>query len=278
MSMQNGRTLAQRNDFMTLTWLHRMGWCRTRDIAALGWLPRRPAPSKGDYRPMVVVVPPSAIRMAQRTLRRLKTRELVIAHRAPDGSTIYGLSEAGAKELRDKDIPAVSAAGQMRRFSDQLYNHRRISNEIAIGAAINGYRVATEREISVGHWLIGQDGVLGKKPDSLVRAGTSVWWIETQLSRKNQPEYVKLLSWLCALYPPGRNIWMPAPLPEGYELRQVIFLASAAFLERLSEDLQRLGWSKELFTHRIQGVELLYPAQAKYLVLEGGMETATPSD
>ena len=243
--------------------LYRFGWLRTRDIAALVWIKARAAAPKTPFTPSPVQVPASALRMAQRTLARLRDGRSVIAHQAPDGSTIYGPSEKGARSLVEQGIPAVSAKHWLRRFSPAFYHHRRLANELAICAWLQGYRIATEHEIAAGLWL-GGNGVEGKKPDVIARDEKRVHWIEVERSRRNKRDYAKLLSWLCKLWPAG----MPpgtAPLPGGHDLMEVSFLATPAFLTRLAADLCSLGWPDEKINWHIRGITSLYVTEAKFI-------------
>jgi hypothetical protein len=215
--------------------------------------------------------------MAQRTLRRLMDRCEVIAHRAPDGSTIYALSEKGARLLRALGIPAKSGKDLARRFSLSHYHHRRLANEVAVCAVLDGYRIASEHEIASGQWLGGMGGIDGKKPDVLVRSGKCAWWVEVERSRRNARDYDKLLSWLTGLWADQRDVWSPAVLPDGYALRQVVFLAERHFVERLQEDLLRRGWSSEATKLRIVAWQSLYVTEARLLILETGAGAAGPA-
>lgn len=188
----DGRVSARQNELRLLKSLHKYGWLRTRDLAAIHWMPRQPRAK--HYQPVSIAVSETAQRMAQRTLARLRNQRLVIWMQAPDGSLIYGVSEAGARKLVDLGIPAKSGKNQVRRVSLSHYHHRRIANEVAIVAGLQGYRVSSETEIACGTWLGGNTGVKGKKPDFLVREGQSVYWGEVERSRRRQSDYRKLVA------------------------------------------------------------------------------------
>ena len=266
MNERDGRAVARRNELHTLKALHKHGWLRSRDVAALLWSRPRSAPLKGQFALEPVLVSPSALRMAQRTLSRVRTGHQIICHGAPDGSQIYGLSEVGARVLREQDIPARSGKDWLRRFSIQQYHHRRLSTEIAIAAMLQGYRVATEHEIAMGTWLGGSDGVYGKKPDVLIRFGKYVLWVEVERSRRNRHDYTKLLAWLQQLWPVSSQLH-PAALPGGHHLQQVIFISNRSFIERLEIDLGKLGWSDDQIKNRIYAIQWLYVTEAKYLII-----------
>jgi len=265
MKQQDGREIARQNELRALKSIYKFGWLRTRDIAVLVWQ-RQSAATKQWLGPVTLTANRSSLRMAQRTLQRLRESHLVFVHTGPDGSLLYGLSEAGARSLVAQGIPARSAKDWLRRFSIQQYHHRRIANEVAIGAVLQGYRVATEREIAMGQWLGGMAGVLGKKPDVLIRSGKSVWWVEVDRSRRNQTDAEKLLNWLDALWPPHAQPGVPASLPGGHELIQVVFIANRTFGEQLAHELRRKKWAEEQISSRILHVPLLYVTEAKFLL------------
>lgn len=266
MSKQDSREIARQNEQRILKALHKFGSLRTRDLAALGWSPKKSSPTKGHFRPLIFSVSGSAIRMAQRTLCRLRESHQVFVHEAPDGSQLYGLSEAGARTLRLLDIPAKSAKDWLRHSSSPQYHHRRIANELAISAILQGYRVATEHEIAAGEWLGGMNGVLGKKPDVVVRRGKSVWYCEIERSVKNGPQYTKLISVLHRLWSDNRNLFAPALLPGEHVLEQVVFIANRPFAKKLTTDLSKLGWSDELINYRIAHISYLYVVEAKFII------------
>lgn len=218
MTKIDGQLLAQRNDMKLLKALHKFGWLRTRDIAALIWMTLRKVKLEPQFTSLTIT--PTSLRMAQRTLARLRRDHKVIRITAPDGSWIYGLAEAGACQLVNLEIPAKSGKDQVRRVSMSYYHHRRLANEIAILAKLQGYRVNSELEISSGNWLGGIDGILRKKADVLIRDGKQVWWIEVERSRRNRCDYAKLLNWLNTLWPNNQNTCMDAALPSGHILKK----------------------------------------------------------
>lgn len=199
--------------------------------------------------------------MAQRTLRRMKDRRLVLSAKAPDGGVLYGLAESGARLLQRHGVPAKSGKDLVRRYSSQHYRHRCVANEVAISAIVEGYRVATEREIAQGLWLGGSAGISGKRPDAMLRDGHRAYWVEVERSRRNQAGAQQLLSWLSAVALPG-NSWQSPRLTEGIELAKVIFICTPVFANRMKQDLKSLGWSDELITARIWFETSLYSFEA----------------
>lgn len=274
MAKRDGREIARANDERILKSLFKFGWLRTRDIAALHWMPKMKRKGLG-FESVQVAVTPTARRMAQRTLRRLRQQHRVIWIQAPDGSTIYGLSEAGARQLMSLGIPAKSGKDLIRRVSLSHYHHRRIANEVAIGALLQGFRANTELEISAGQWLGGKGGVAGKKPDVVVRdERKNTWFWEIERSGRNKAGYASLIEALLAMWPEDTRQAGPAELPDGHRLHQVVFVANAAFIERVCGDLQRAGWTEDMISARIKGVRLLYVTQGKFITYRDRAEMA----
>jgi len=257
MNTKDGRVVARENELRILRALHRFGWLRTRDLAALVWHPwaRNPA-GKPSLRSLA---PTSAgLRMAQRTLRRLRDKRLVLDSRAPDGSIIYALSEAGARTLQVAGIGAGSGKDLVRAFSSSYFRHRCIANEIAVGAIVEGFRVSTEREIAQGRWPGGEAGIAGKKPDVLLRSGGAVWWVEVERSRKNAKDYAKLLAWLGAVARDAMQPSGPALLGTGLRWAKVVFICTAPFQQKLMHDLAAKGWKQSHFDALLSFETALY--------------------
>ncbi|MFH1495665.1 MAG: replication-relaxation family protein [Pseudomonadota bacterium] len=261
----DGREIARQNELRVLKALHKFGWLRTRDLAALLWVKVKTHIKQG-FMPVILSVDATALRMAQRTLARLRRDRKVIFTGAPDGSMIYGLAEAGARQLTTLAIPAKSGKDLVRRVSLSHYHHRRLANEIAILAVLQGFRVATETEISCGQWFGGQCGIEGKKPDVVVRDGKRIWWVEVERSRRNKKDYQRLLAWLMMMWSSSQRPGDPANLPGGYILEKVLFVCENAFVERLITDLRKAGLSDVEIEQRIVGVRLLYVSEAKFLL------------
>lgn len=190
---------------------------------------------------------------------------MVLHMPAPDGCLIYGLSEAGARQLVSLGIPAKTGKDQVRRVSLSHFHHRRLTNEISIIAALQGYRVISETEIASGRWFAGKDGILGKRPDVIVRDGRDIWVVECERSRRNKKDYAWLLSWLLQLWPASDKGMESVELPGGYRLKQVVFVCENAFIDRLITDLGKLGWTEAQIKNRIFAKRLLYVSEAKFI-------------
>lgn len=241
MQKRDGRQVARENEVRVLRALHRFGWLRTRDLAGLCWLRWLTRPH-GPASLARVVPTASALRMAQRTLNRLRDGNLVIHSQAPDGSILYALSEGGSRVLKDAGIAAASGKYLVRGFSSAYFRHRCIANEIAITGVVQGFRASTEREIAQGLWLGGATGIAGKRPDVLLRSGNQATWIEVERSRKNTKDYKALLVWL-------GKILRDMQRPEGAQLlgpgvvwSRAIFVCTPAFRDKLRRDLAATGW------------------------------------
>ena len=243
MKHNDGRAIAVKNEFAILRALHRFGWLRTRDLAALVWQQWSKSPEeRPSLKPPVATN--SGLRMAQRTLCRMQKKRLVLSANAPNGSIIYTLAEAGARELTKIGVMAVTGKDLMRSFSSSHFQHRCIANQIAISAIIEGFRISSEREISQGRWLGGDAGIAGKKPDVLIRAGGFVWWLEVEHSRKNAKDYAKLLKWLCAVVRDNHKQQNTATFGETNQLSKIIFICSKTFKAKLCRDLETSGLKK----------------------------------
>lgn len=234
----DGRVVARENEMRALRALHRFGWLRTRDVAALvfsRWATKPAAtPSLAP-----VVATDSGVRMAQRTLRRLKAVRMVLATLGPDGSTVYALAEAGTRALQAMGIQAASGKDAVRGISSAYFRHRCIANELAIAGIVQGFRVSTEREIARGLWAGGEGGIAGKKPDVLWRSRDAWTWIEVQRSRHNARDYALLLTWLGFMATATAR--PDARIAGGVTLRQIVFVCTAAFETKLRRDLAAKG-------------------------------------
>ena len=238
---KNGQLIAKSNEIRILRGLQRFGWLRTRDIAALCW-------SKWANKvtgELLLASPPakaSSIRMAQRTLKRLRDKRYVLCAQAPDGSTIYSLAESGARSLRDLGLQAQSGKDLTRSFSSAFFRHRCIANEVAIAALQQGFRISTEREIAQGLWLGKEKGVWGKRPDVVIRDEQRVLFVEVERSRKNSSDYRLLLDWLETLLKTQGNE-KPFVGEEKLWLQKIIFVCTQTFRNKLQKDLAARGWS-----------------------------------
>lgn len=241
---RDGRQVARENEARVLRALHRFGWLRTRDLAALCW--RRWA-FRPSGTPGVGPTPPtaSAVRMTQRTMRRLREARQVIAAQGPDGSCLYALSEGGARALKDAGVTAISGKDLVRNYSSAYYRHRCIANEVAISAMVQGFRASTEREIAQGAWLGGEAGIAGKRPDVLLREGHKVHWVEVERSRKNAKDYKALLVWLGKVLQDSTRRDGARLLGPGEVWGRLIFICTPAFEAKLRKDLAGAGWTTQ---------------------------------
>lgn len=245
MRKQDSRLTAKNNETRVLRALHRFGWLRAKDLAALVWQAWRQAPS-GDPSLSPARATTSGLRMAQYTLRRLVQARQVLRGHGPDGSVLYALAEAGARRLQGIGVPANTGKDLVRQFSAAHFLHRAAANEIAIGGIVEGFRVATEREIAQGRWFGGENGIAGKKPDAILQGPGQVWWVEVERSRKNAKDYARLLRWVTTV---GNDIRRPSgPQLLGARLRwaKVVFFCTSAFRAKLLRDLAAAGWTAEM--------------------------------
>lgn len=244
MSNKDGRLIARENEARVLRALHRFGWLRTRDLAGLCWQrwATKPSgtPGMGPVQPTA-----SAVRMAQRTMRRLRETSMVITGQGPDGSVIYALSERGARALKEAGVTAISGKDLVRGFSSAYYRHRCIANQIAVAGIVQGFRASTEREIAQGLWLGGEAGIAGKRPDVLLRNGSVVHWVEVERSRKNAKDYKAFLAWMGKVLQDSTRRDGPRLLGPGQAWGRVIFICTPAFEAKLRNDLNGMGWTRQ---------------------------------
>ena len=260
MTPKDGRAVALENEVRVLRALHRFGWLRTRDVAALIWQPWAETPT-GEPKLAPLAPTPSGLRMAQRTLRRLRERRQVLSGKAPNGSTIYALATGGSHRLQALGVPASTGKDQLRRFSAAQFVHRSVANEVAIGGILAGFRASTEREIAQNKWLGGAQGIAGKKPDVLLQAGGRIYWCEVEHSRKNAKDYAHLLRWLRLARQDALRETGSALLGKGMRWGKVVFVCSPAFKAKLDRDLLAEGWSADAMRAFIQYETALYSAK-----------------
>lgn len=252
----DGRALARRNEVKVLRALHRFGWLRTKDLAALVW---QPWAAKAEGLPDLAPCRPAAssLRMAQRTMKRMRQQRQVLKATGPDGGPLYALAEAGARDLRELGIDADSGKDLLRTFSSSHYRHRCIANELAIAGIVQGYRISSEREISRGLWPGGEAGISGKKPDALMRSGERWYWLEVERSARNTRDRDMLLRWLVHMR--NQVLGKPvAPIAPGAVLARIIFICRPSFKKKLERDLLELGWTWEQLKALIMFETALY--------------------
>jgi hypothetical protein len=244
MTNKDGRAVAHDNEVRVLRALHRFGWLRTRDIAAIVWQRwANRTPTEGpNFAPTIAT--PAGLRMAQRTLRRMREAHLLLKGMGPDGSTIYAIAEAGARVLRGVGVEAMSGKDLVRSFSGSHFRHRCIANEIAISGIVQGFKASTEREVSQGRWLGGDAGVAGKLPDVFLRTGSRIWWVEVERSRKNSKDYAHLIKWLEAVRRDAARPSGSELLGEPMQWAKVVFVCTPAFRAKLLKDLAAAGWGQ----------------------------------
>lgn len=254
---QDGRVVGLNRQTEILRLLYRFGWLRTWDLAcATGKVAPKAAPKSGPS-----LQPPDCsradIRRTQRHLASLKERRLILSTQAPNGSWIYALSEKGARALQGLGLEASTGKDLLRNYHAAFFLHRNIANELAIGALQQGFKVSTEREIAQARWFGGAEGILGKKPDVVLRAGNEVWFVEVERSHKNRTDYNHLLKFLLQCW---RNVRVgeAVGIAAGYQLRQVVFVCTGGFSKKVSQDLLANGWSPEELKVRIRFETSLY--------------------
>lgn len=255
---ESGIQKALDNEIKVLKALHKFGWLRTKDLACLVW---QTADRKNSNKEPEFCQPahsPSALRMAQITLKRLRDKKYILGATAPDSSKIYALSQRGANHLNAVGIDTVSGKDLLRLFSFEQYRHRVISNEIAISGILQGFKVFTEREIAKNKWHFDKAGYLGKKPDCFIQNKEYAWWVEVERSRKNQKDYAFLLDWLNQVFQSCKRPHEKPAITEQVSIQKVVFICTPVFEKRLISDLEKMGWSEEQIFLRLIFIRSLY--------------------
>ncbi|HDR9280229.1 TPA: hypothetical protein QDB45_001752 [Burkholderia vietnamiensis] len=258
MAKKDGRIVAAENETRVLRALHRFGWLRTRDLAALLWCTpwQRHPIAPPSFVP--VVASDSGLRMAQYTLRRLADTRQVLHGRGPDGSVLYALAEAGTRRLRQIGVPAVSGKDIVRGFSSAHFRHRTVANEIAIAAITQGFRVGTEREIAQDRWFGGASGIAGKKPDVLLNDRGNITWVEVEKSAKRKADFERLVVWVAKVGNDARRPSGSALLGDGLRWNRLVFICTPAFEAKLRRALAAAGWLPELLDAFVSFATALY--------------------
>ena len=254
---RDGRDIAVGVQTEVLRLLHRFGWLRTRDLASVVGRPKaRSTPRDGPA--LQVPAPDKAdIRRMQRHLASLREQRLILSTLAPNGSVIYALSERGARALQGLGVSASTGKDLLRSYHAAFFLHRNIANEVALAAMRQGFRVSTEREIAQGRWLGGVDGVHGKRPDVVIRAGSDCWFVEVERSHKNRTDHEHLLRSLTKTWAKVRP-GAPTLVADAHWLRRVVFICTPGFAKRLTKDLLALGWSTDEVATRVMFETSLY--------------------
>jgi hypothetical protein len=189
-AVPDGRVIALKNELDALAYIDRFGWLRSRDLASLIW-----HGSKNME---------SAMAMAQRTLKRIKEAGEILHRIAPDGATVYALTEAGARRLgEERGIAARSGKDLIRELGN--YAHRCHANTFAIHRIVAGQQVWTEREIQANRAPLKV--VTHKVPDGLVDITgplhatdiTVLAWVEIESGFKKKSDFEKMLRFAFAI-------------------------------------------------------------------------------
>lgn len=251
--------IGRQTDILRL--LHRFGWLRTFDLACATSKVVQKAANKSGPSLAPPSCSPADIRRTQRHVATLRERRLILATQAPNGSWIYALSQKGARALQGLGLPSSTGKDLLRNYHAAFFLHRCIANELGIGGLQEGFKISTEREIAQGRWLGGTDGVIGKKPDVVLRNGSDVWFVEVERSHKNRTDYDFLVQFLLKCW---RNIRVgdAVAIDGNHRLRQVVFICTAGFEKKLSQDLFAKCWTPDELRSRVRFETSLYSFKA----------------
>jgi len=176
----DGRLVAAENDLNVLYWIHRFGGMTTRQLGRMAWSNH----STGQ-------------RSAQRTIKRLMRKKMVLQRSIETGGYLYLLTRKGASHLIDHCVKNVHPDGQRHLRLANLV-HRMIANEYAIDMLLSGHTVWTEHEIQRGlpnnfpdiRTPKGQ----AKIPDVLTETQGYYRWIEVEHAPKKRVRIQQILS------------------------------------------------------------------------------------
>jgi hypothetical protein len=172
----DNRIKGEESEQALLKSLHKFGWLTAKMAAAMHWN----HVSSGEA-------------LARRVLLRLLDEKLVLRKTA-DGNTLWLLSAAGARMLREQyNIDAVS--GQNLKLAN--LKHRACINWFSIFKQQAGFGITTEYEIQTGRapW-----GKLGEKvADGMLDSGQGLIWVECENAWKNRARRQEI-SHLCRLH------------------------------------------------------------------------------
>ena len=224
---RNTRERARDTESLILYWLHRFGYLRATQVAALVYTQHHQSEA-----------------MARRTLLRLERRGLVLRHKGQIGEHgIYALSLAGARAVFDvHGVRAESGKDVMRLPS----RHRILANDAAIRLVLAGAeQVWTEREIQTHSAPFHH---LGKKVPDVLWADAEGYavWAEIEASRRGGRDMQALARWLAfTAFPLGLDHMVVLnPPQDNLVLERVRFVLAVpqahSFPERLYRALQAL--------------------------------------
>ena len=140
--------------------------------------------------------------MAQRTVARLKQRQMVLVRRLGTGGCIYVLSERGAHFLRELGVENVSSRGHRDLTFDKPL-HRMVANDFVIDRHLEGWRIWTEFEVQRALAPVpeiyvrtsSRKGLTSRRkiPDAVIETDNFVTWIEVENTPKNKARLNQLM-------------------------------------------------------------------------------------
>lgn len=199
MEAVDGRTKQRFNELSVLEIISNCGWVKARHIGLCVW------PESN---------PDNALRMAQITLKGLKSKGQVLDRIGPDQSTIYALSGPGARTLqRATGLPAKSGKDSIKYTSN--FPHRNLINELVARLIGRGLEAWSEHAVrgwrspikgfdwQAGLGLLDRRKNKSKYPDAIVllsddhdlgyqddvKKFLNVAWVEVERGRKGSLDY-----------------------------------------------------------------------------------------
>jgi hypothetical protein len=176
MTRPDGRVIAAANESRVLYLIHRLGWALTSDITATG----------------------INLRVAQRTLKRLREHHQILTKPLPDSRPAHVLAQRGAARVREEwSVEAHATSDTLRSVSMASYRHRVLANDLALwwmGQQGDEHGAWTERDILTGRTPCRP--TMGKVPDALLRAGEpwECYWVEVERAKKKDTDYRRVVN------------------------------------------------------------------------------------
>lgn len=223
---RSAQKIARERELDVLNHVHKFGYLTHAQISALVY------PNASQ-----------SLRLAQRTVKRLVDRSMLLRHAGGFSDQDHvGLSAAGARFLASKVGHSVESAKDMLRDPSL---HRDAANWAAIWMLREGWpRVWSEREIQTARAPFRE--MAQKVPDTLAADHEGVaTWVEVEASARGGRDMLKLAQWLVhAAFPNASHLISLDPPRDDFWLGRVRFVLAApearTFPGRLQRQLERM--------------------------------------
>lgn len=191
-------------------WLHRFGYLRNEDLAALMF--------RGKA---------SGLRLARRLTKEMTDAGLILMRHSVGEAARFALSQKGARLARTITGTYCKTGKDVLRTPS---SHRDVANRVAIDAMAAGYTVLTDRELQT---TVDRANFGGKVPDCLLMRDEfdgcghqrNYTWVEVENCKRGGRDLDTLCSWLLRWAFPNRQGYIDS-YRDGY-LAEVLFVISS---------------------------------------------------